>query len=151
VGPVAAICGSVARFELREVMQREPGRRARRAAFTVARALGTGVSLLGLGGALVAQAQVPPPRPPLLGDPTGRSNEPPPLFEELPRPIPAPGPLLPPVPPPRPSEPGLLPRIGVFAREIRVVGSTVFTPEQLAAVTAPYTNRQQPIDRSIGQ
>jgi hemolysin activation/secretion protein len=132
----------VARFELREVMRREPARRTRRATSAVARALGTGVSLLGLGGALVAQAQVPPPRPPLLGDPTGRSNEPPPLFEEMPRPIPAPGQLLPPVPPPQPGEPGLLPRIGVFAREIRVVGSTVFTPEQLAAVTAPYTNRQ---------
>jgi hemolysin activation/secretion protein len=30
----------------------------------------------------------------------------------------------------------------VFVREIRVIGSTVFTPEQLAKVTASYTNRK---------
>lgn len=84
---------------------------------------------------------MPPPRP-LLGDPTGRSSEPPPLFEELPRPIPGPGQLLPPLPPPQPREPDLLPRIRVFVREVRVVGSTVFTPEQLTAVTAPYTDRE---------
>jgi hemolysin activation/secretion protein len=53
-----------------------------------------------------------------------------------------PGRLLPPVPPPLPREPGALPQIGVFVREIRVVGSTVFTPGQLAAFTAPYTNRE---------
>ena len=30
----------------------------------------------------------------------------------------------------------------VFVREFRIVGSTVFTPEELAQVTAPYTNRE---------
>jgi len=30
----------------------------------------------------------------------------------------------------------------VFVREVRVAGSTVFTPEELAKVTVPYTNRQ---------
>jgi hemolysin activation/secretion protein len=122
-------------------MPREPDGRARRRTPAVARALAACVSLLSLPGTVGAQTPVPPPRP-LIGDPTGRSSEPPPLFEELPRPIPAPGQLLPPVPPPRPRELDLLPRIGVFVREIRVLGSTVFTPEQLAAVTAPYTNRE---------
>jgi hemolysin activation/secretion protein len=79
---------------------------------------------------------------PLIGDPTGRSGEPPPLFEEQPRPIPEPGEILTPLPPPRPHAPGLLPQLRVLAREIRVLGSTAFTPEQLAAVTTPYTNRE---------
>jgi hemolysin activation/secretion protein len=30
----------------------------------------------------------------------------------------------------------------MFVREIRITGSTVFTPEELAKVTAPYTNRK---------
>ena len=99
-------------------------------------------SLVGLAGAVGAQAQVPALPPPLIGDPTGRSSEPPPLFEEFPRPIPAPSQLLPPVPPLRPREPEALPQLQVFVREIRVVGSTIFTPAQLDAVTAPYTNRK---------
>lgn len=64
------------------------------------------------------------------------------MFQELPRTIPAPGQLLPPLPSAQPSAPETLPRIRVFVHEIRVVGSTVFTPEQLAAVIGPYTNRE---------
>jgi len=35
-----------------------------------------------------------------------------------------------------------VPRERVFVREIRVVGSTVFSPEELARVAAPYVNRE---------
>src|SRR5262249_56250400 len=35
-----------------------------------------------------------------------------------------------------------LPRLRVFVKEIRVVGSTIFSPEELAQVTAPYVNRE---------
>ncbi len=49
--------------------------------------------------------------------------------------------VLPPLPAPLPErEP--LPRERVFVREIRVSGSTVFSPEELAKVTDPYTNRE---------
>ncbi len=48
---------------------------------------------------------------------------------------------MPPLPPPLPER-ELLPRERVFVREIRVTGNTVFSPEELAAVTAPYANRE---------
>ena len=69
-------------------------------------------------------------------------GEPPPLIQE--QPAPAPPPVLPPVPSPelRPREPGALPTLRVFVRDIRVVGSTVFTPEELDRITAPYVNRE---------
>ena len=35
-----------------------------------------------------------------------------------------------------------LPRVRVVVREIRVVGSTIFSAEELARVTAPYVNRE---------
>jgi hypothetical protein len=35
-----------------------------------------------------------------------------------------------------------LPFLRVFVKEIRVTGSTVFSPDDLAKVTAPYTNRE---------
>jgi len=64
----------------------------------------------------------------------------PPPLPELP-PTPLPPPALPPTaPPPVFREP--LPLLRVFVKEIRVIGSTVFTPEELAKVTAPYTNRE---------
>jgi len=82
-------------------------------------------------------AQAPP-----LGDPTGRSGDRPGLLQEEPRPAPPPGQILPPLPPPPPREFQLLPRVRAFVREIRVVGSTVFTADELAKVTAPYVNRE---------
>src|SRR2546422_7641736 len=81
----------------------------------------------------VAQAPplpVPPPFP----------AEPPPSRGEI-RPTPPPGSVLPPPPPPPPQKGAPLP-LSAFVREIRISGSTVFTPEQLAQVTAPYTNRK---------
>ena len=46
---------------------------------------------------------------------------------------------MPPVPLP---ERELLPRARVFVRQIRVIGSTVIAPEELARVTDPYVNRE---------
>ena len=71
--------------------------------------------------------QVPPPFP----------TEPPPLPGEI-RPTPPPGSVLPPPPLPPPQKGAPLP-LSAFVKEIRITGSTVFTPEQLAQVTAPYT------------
>ena len=80
-------------------------------------------------------AHAQPPFP----DPTGRSGEPPPLLQEQPR-RPPPVPILPPHPPPAERE--VLPSLRVFVREIRVVGNTVLPPEEIAAVVAPYVNRE---------
>ena len=69
-------------------------------------------------------------------DPTGRSGEPPPLPKQFEAPAQPPGTLLPPTPIPPQATP--FPGLRVFVREIRVVGSTVFSPEDLAKVTDPY-------------
>ena len=76
---------------------------------------------------------------PPLGDPTGRSGEPPPLQQEQPR-RPPPVPILPPLPPPPERE--ILPSLRIFVREVRVVGNTVLPPEEIAAAAAPYLNRE---------
>lgn len=73
-------------------------------------------------------------------DPTGRAGEAPPLQKEVQPDLPAPGKLLP--PPPLAPKPDAIPGLRVFVREIRVTGSTVFTAEELAKVTAPYVNRE---------
>jgi hemolysin activation/secretion protein len=80
-------------------------------------------------------------------DPSGRPRRAPPLLlpeeplREEPQPTPPPVPRLPPLPPPsaEPTEPS--PIEGVLVREIRVIGSTVFSPAELAEITAPYLNR----------
>jgi hemolysin activation/secretion protein len=76
-------------------------------------------------------------------DPTGRSGEPPgPLKEEFQRPQPPPSPVLPIVPLPPEGETQRQPgTVRVFVRDIMVTGSTVFSDEQIAEVTAPYKNR----------
>ena len=73
-------------------------------------------------------------------DPTGRSGEPPTLPKQFEAPTPPPGTLLP--PPPIPPETAPFPTLRVFVREIRVNGSTIFSAEELAKVTAPYMNRE---------
>ena len=76
-------------------------------------------------------------------DPTGRFGEPPPLekkTEPLP-PKPAPDITLPPVET-IPELKGAPPQIRVMIRKIQVEGSTVFSAEELAKVTAPYENRE---------
>jgi hemolysin activation/secretion protein len=64
-----------------------------------------------------------------------------PELEEFPPEQPPPTPLeLPPIPP-APEEEPLSAGRGVFIRAFRVEGSTVFSAEELARVTAPYTGR----------
>jgi hemolysin activation/secretion protein len=62
-------------------------------------------------------------------------------LEERPEP-PPPRPILPPVPPPPAEERQPLPPLRVFVRDIQVTGSTVFSAEVLAKVTAPYVQRE---------
>ena len=74
-------------------------------------------------------------------DPPGRSGAPP-LKKEFRAPLPPPNPVLPPLP--APSEGDAQQHLGqlrVFVHDIHVVGSTVFSEEELAAVTKPYQNR----------
>jgi len=73
-------------------------------------------------------------------DPTGRSGQPPTLPKQFEAPTPPPGTLLPPAPIPPETAP--FPTLRVFVREIRVTGSTVFSAEELAKITAPYVNRE---------
>jgi hemolysin activation/secretion protein len=87
-----------------------------------------GVALLSLPGAGVAQQIRPGDERPELEPFTPREELPPPL-------------RLPPLAPP--------PRLGrtssgqlIQVRELRVVGSTIFTQQELAAVTRPYENRE---------
>ena len=87
-----------------------------------------------------ASAQAATVGVPFPVDPTGRSGEPPTLPEKLEPPIPPPGTLLPPTPIPPEAAP--FPTLRVFVREIRVTGSTIFSAEELAKVTAPYLNRE---------
>ena len=63
-----------------------------------------------------------------------------PLPKELPTPEPPLPSILPPAP--VPERRGPLPTLTVVAREIRVVGSTVFSADTLAQVTDPYRNRE---------
>ena len=85
-------------------------------------------------------AQVVPVAVPSRVDPTGRSGEPPKLPEKVEPPTAPPGTLLPPTP--IPPQEGPLPQLRIFVREIKVIGSTVFSDEELAKVTAPYENRE---------
>jgi len=82
-----------------------------------------------------AWAQVPPTLPLPFPSP------PPPLPEEGVPPPPPPSRIEPPpsvLPPAKPN----LGMIRVFVREIKVVGSTVFSADELAKLTAPYVNRE---------
>ena len=87
-----------------------------------------------------ASAQVVPVAVPFPVDPTGRSGEPPTLPKQFEAPTPPPGTLLPPAP--IPPKTGPFPDLRVFVREIKVTGSTIFSAEELAKVTAPYVNRE---------
>jgi hemolysin activation/secretion protein len=90
-----------------------------------------------------ALAQGVPPLPPIF-DPTGRSGMPPaPLKKEYqPPPTPPPGQILPEVPLVPPPSERHLGEIRTYVRDIRVLGSTVFSDAELAQVTAPYRNRE---------
>lgn len=88
----------------------------------------------------VAFGQALPP----ATDPKGLFGQPPPVTKETipPSPLPLAPDLLPPVTPPLKKAPGRLPTIRVFVKEIEVRGSTVFSPEQLADITAPYVGKE---------
>src|SRR5688500_7676883 len=84
--------------------------------------------------AAAAQAQLP------TLDPTLRSGDQPPLLREEPRR--GPGQVLPPIVPPPIVEPSeRFSGARVLVKDIRVVGSTVFSAKELARATAPYINR----------
>ena len=93
-----------------------------------------------------AQVGVPPALPPGIPpniDPSQRSGDAPDFQPDEPIPPRQPRtPILPPITPPleQPDRPRL-PIIQVFAKEIRVLGSTIFSTEELTAVTEPYVNR----------
>jgi hemolysin activation/secretion protein len=63
-----------------------------------------------------------------------------PLPKELPKPEPPLPSILPPAP--VPERRGPVSTVKVYVREILVLGSTVFTPQELAQVTDPYQNRE---------
>jgi hemolysin activation/secretion protein len=95
-----------------------------------------GLMALGLWGTPV-EAQIPRP----LGDPTGRSGEQPSIQREGLQPALPFVPILPPLPTPEPRELESLPGLRVFLREVRVVGSSVYSPEEIGEITRPYLNR----------
>ncbi len=83
-------------------------------------------------------AQVPP-----VLDPTGRSGEPPDI--EKTRPLPQkefPEPILPPVDQFPEDSQQVTPSLRVMIEAIQVEGSTVFSKEEIAKVTAPYQHRE---------
>lgn len=95
------------------------------------------VSLLTIFACFEANAQVLAPI-----DPTGRSGDPPRPREEEPRPPAIAPPIILPPAPIVPKEKFGIPPVRTLVREIRVIGSTVFSAEELAKVTAPYQNRE---------
>jgi hemolysin activation/secretion protein len=81
------------------------------------------------------------PRP-VFGQTVRPGDERPPLKEFAPEP-PEPSLALPPMPVPPPDERDRLATgIRVFVTEFRIVGSSVFSGQELAQVTAPYTGRE---------
>ncbi len=79
--------------------------------------------------------------PPVI-DPTGRSGDPPDFKEPESPPTPPPSFILPPVESLPELQPKRAPQLGVIINTIHVEGNTVFTPEELSKVTAPYENRE---------
>lgn len=95
------------------------------------------MSLMGLSSPL--WAQVAPP----IFDPTLRSGEPPaPLKKEFKPPPLTPRPTLPLVPaPPESDVQTQLGQVRVYVKSIQVAGNTVFSDEEIGAITKPYVNR----------
>jgi hemolysin activation/secretion protein len=115
--------------------QRQPTQRYRSWA-TIVALLWLNLSVIA-GWATTAPAQErlgvePPPRLPGPIEPSFPEEQPPP---------PLPRPTLPPLPPQPPEERERLPLPRVFIRQIKITGNTVFSEEDLAAVTTAYVNR----------
>ncbi|MDH5666754.1 MAG: ShlB/FhaC/HecB family hemolysin secretion/activation protein [Nitrospira sp.] len=104
----------------------------------IAKAVCSGsLAMLILAAASPGLAQTDPP----IFDPVGRSGAPP-LKKEYEPPAHQPRPVLPPVPALREDDDQTpLGQIGVFVNTIHVVGNTVFSDTDIAAVTAPYHHR----------
>ena len=107
--------------------------------------VGVILNLLNIGPGF-AQLGAPPALPPGIPpniDPSQRSGDQPDFQPDEPIPPRKPRtPILPPItPPPEQPDRPMLPTIQVFVKEIRVLGSTIFSTEDLMAVTEPYTNR----------
>src|SRR5262249_46966508 len=102
----------------------------------------TRINLLGLAAFLLSIAFDGDAVSAQLGDPTGRSAEQPQIQKLEPEKVPKPELILPPVPQIPEGQRGAVPSTLVFVRKINVVGSTVFSPEELNQFTAPYENRQ---------
>ena len=73
-------------------------------------------------------------------DPTGRFGQPPPITEALPK-TDIPQEVLPPLEQTTTPQ-GAPSSLNVFVKEIRVTGTTVFSPEELSEVAAPYVNQK---------
>ena len=73
---------------------------------------------------------------------SGRSGPPPLQLPPAQPPAPLPQPILPPLPSEPPAGAPQLPQVRVFVRVLRITGSTVFSEEDLAQVTAPYVNQE---------
>jgi len=100
---------------------------------------------LALTSTLVAaplKAQTPPPQVPLPQDVQPSFPAPVSPAPEIPQQLPPPNELLQP-PQTTPTPPENIPGVpqSITVEKFVVVGSTVFSPEQLATVLAPYTNR----------
>ncbi len=93
--------------------------------------------LIGLGFTKPLHAQLPP-----VIDPTGRSSEPPAVEQPKPEPSLPPKFILPPVESLPELQPKRAPGLRVMVKTIRIEGSTVFTPEELQQITAPYEKRE---------
>ncbi len=93
--------------------------------------------LISLGFTEPLLAQLPP-----VIDPTGRSGEPPPLEEQKPQATSPPKFILPPVETLPELQPKRAPGLQVMIQTIHVEGSTVFKPEELKQITAPYEKRE---------
>lgn len=68
------------------------------------------------------------------------TEQPPPFLKESPGPV-LPAPEKPSAPGPSGTPTGLKPMESILVREIKITGSTVFKDHELAALAAPYTNR----------
>ena len=75
-------------------------------------------------------------------DPLGRTGPPPLQLPPAQPPPPLPQPMLPPLPAEPPAGAPPFPQLRVLVRAIQITGSTVFSQEALAKVTASYVNRE---------
>ncbi len=144
----AGVCDRLYRLPFMTVGPGISVRRARRQ-YLFPAFLSSGLLMATLVTSSPVFAQGAPQITPPVFDPTLRSGEPPaPLKKEFTPPsMPPPSPVLPPVPPTSPEDGAQqqLGQIQVFVKTIHVTGNTVFSIEEINAVTKPYENRSLPL------